>query len=213
MGRITLTEIEKGDACDLTVVNNMMGAILTGHSSIDDQNIRRGGLDERNFADDAVTQQPTSAKIFDTATGASISNSSAPSSPVLVGAVPVTTGPYRYQPATHGDRLLVKISMQFEGGAGAATNCQFNFQLAYSTNWNGVPGDITTATWTPITATLRKVGVYGLPTNGSMTIAHSFVSAPGNSVYFGLLVWDAVSFPPNAVTIEEINFYAISYTR
>lgn len=219
MGRITLTEIEKGDACDLTVTNPMMFAISTGVVGIDDQNVRRGGLDERNFEDDAVTQKPTGAKIFHTSTGTSINNSSAPTSPVLVGAVPVATGPYRHQPTTHGDRLLVKISLQFEDQAKASgTMFQLNCQLAYSTDWDGTGNGATTAggasvTWTPIDATLRKVGVYGLRTKGSMTIAHHFVSAAGDSVYFGLLVWDAASFPPNTVTIEEINFYAISYTR
>lgn len=213
MGRITLTETEKGDACDLTVTNNMMAAINTGHNGIDDQNIRRGGLDERNFADACVTQQPTSAKIFSTSVEKQFTNSTAPSSPLLLSAAnPYTIGPYRYQPASHGDRLLVKISLQFETLVRPGTNqFQLNCQLVYSTDWDGT-GDGTAATWTPITTTLRQVGVYATHAKGSMTIAHSFISAITNSVYFGLIAWDGTS-PHSAIEIDEVNFYAISYTR
>ena len=225
MARIDLAEIEKGDACDLTVVNNMVSAITSGHDSIDGQNVRRGGLDERNFADNAATIRPGSSVIFscDTVTS-SIAAASQPTVPVTVTPTSsatkhVVTGPYRYRPVgPEFDRLIVKLSLALSGAVSSVSTGDrvFTFQLASSVDWDGNVVTISSATWIPVPVTKREIGVYqGFPTEASLTISHRVVNvAPSDSVYFGLFVHNAgASGAGAAVTIDHINFYAISYHR
>tara|TARA_R100001510_G_C7638526_1_gene196355 strand:- start:519 stop:1196 length:678 start_codon:yes stop_codon:yes gene_type:complete len=225
VARIDLTEIEKGDACDLTVVNNMVSAITSGHNNIDGQNVRRGGIDERNFANNAATIRPGSSIIFscDTVTS-SIAAASQPTTPVTVTPTSsatkhVVTGPYRYRPAgPEFDRLIVKLSLALSGAGGSTGDRVFTFQLASSVDWDGNVVNIASATWTPIPVTKREIGVFqGYPTEASLTISHRVViphPPAADSVYFGLFVHNAGSSGAGAaVTIDHINFYAISYHR
>lgn len=215
MGRITLTEIEKGDDCDLTATNVMVLAILSGVLGIDDQNIRRGGLDERNFEDAAVTVQPSGTSklsIVVAGAGTPITNGASPSQPIIVG-VRVIIGPIRYQPAANGDRPIIKLSLQYEADVHATTEAEFVFQLGWSTDWNG-----STGTWTAIPSTKRVAGVYDRRSKGSLTIAHRVVpptaGGANNAVYFGLFVHDQqAAGGAAAVSINHLNFYAINHTR
>jgi hypothetical protein len=226
VARIDLTEIEKGDACDLTVVNNMVSAITSGHNNIDGQNVRRGGIDERNFANNAATIRPGSSVIFSCNTvTSSIAAGSQPTVPVTVTPTSsatkhVVTGPYRYRPAgPEFDRLIVKLSLAFGGVAGSASaDRNFTFQIAHSTDWDGNVVNISSATWTPIPVTKREVAVYETArTKGSLTISHRIVTPhppAADSVYFGLFVHNAgASGASSAMFIDHINFYAISYHR
>jgi hypothetical protein len=131
----------------------------------------------------------------------------------------VVTGPYRYRPAgPEFDRLIVKLSFALSGAVSSVSTGDriFTFQLASSTDWDGNVVNISSATWVPIPVTKREIAVYeGFPTESSLTISHRVINVtPADSVYFGLFVHNAgASGASAAVTIDYINFYAISYHR
>lgn len=49
MGRVTVTEIQKGDSLTSSGVNSTISSWQDESSSIDNENVRDGGLDRRNF--------------------------------------------------------------------------------------------------------------------------------------------------------------------
>ena len=49
MGRVTITEIQKGDSLTSSGVNSTISSWQAESSSIDNENVRDGGLDRRNF--------------------------------------------------------------------------------------------------------------------------------------------------------------------
>lgn len=201
---------------DRTVTNTMLTAIVTATGDIDEENIRDGGLDERNFADDAVTLQPQSSadrQRFSTPTAtSSITDTSAPSDPISTSAGYVVTGPFAYSTANL-TRLLVKYSAHY------ATNKpllnidhEWTFQLGYSTDWNGTPGS---GTWTLIDVTKRRastrIGSDGLISDNSITIAHRFAETGMNTtyLYFGVFVWDEDSSGSDSIVVDGHNLYGI----
>ena len=220
MARVNLTDIQPGDSMDRVVTNTMLTAIVTATGDIDEENIRDGGLDERNFADDAVTLQPQSSvdrvRFSNSTATSTITDTSAPANPISTSAGDVVTGPFAYSTANL-TRLLVKYSAHYASSKPAnAAEEEWTFQLGYNTDWDGTPGS---GTWTLIDVTKRRattrIGGDGLISDNSITIAHRFAETGMNttSLYFGVFVWDANSAnsgaTPDSITVDEHNLYGI----
>ena len=206
---------------DRVVTNAMLTAIVTATGDIDGENIRDGGLDERNFADDAVTLQPQSSgdrQRYSTplATSSIDDDSSAiPTSPISTSAGYVVTGPFAYSTANL-TRLLVKYSAHYATNKPASNiDHEWTFQLGYNTDWDGTPGS---GTWTLIDVTKRRastrIGSDGLISDNSITIAHRFAETGMNttSLYFGVFVWDedtSSGSPKDSIVVDGHNLYGI----
>ena len=216
MARVNLTDIQPGDSMDRTVTNTMLTAIVTATGDIDEENIRDGGLDERNFADDAVTLQPQSSgdrQRYSTPLATSSITDEAPaypSLPISTSAGYVVTGPFAYSTGNL-TRLLVKYSAHYATNKPASNiDHEWTFQLGYSTDWNGSSG-----TWTLIDVTKRRastrIGSDGLISDNSITIAHRFAETGMNttSLYFGVFVWDENSSGSDSIVVDGHNLYGI----
>jgi len=213
MARVDFPEIQPGDALDQTVLNTAATALLTQSSNIDGDNVRDGGLDERNFADESVTWRPGTSVAFYTTGSSAIALGAAGANPIQVGGAYVDSGPYDYSPVTRLEKLLVKLSLHYQGvSPGTPGDAEFTFQLGYSTDWNpaGPSG-----TWTMIAATKRRVALRGYATAGTLSITHKFDQTIASAtLWFGLFVWDNNAAGGNdALTIEDASLYGIIYKR
>lgn len=214
MARVNLTDIQPGDSMDRVVTNTMLTAIVTATGDIDEENIRDGGLDERNFADDAVTLQPQLSgdrqRYSTPLATSSINDTSAPANPISTSAGSVVTGPFAYNSANL-TRLLVKYSAHYASSKPLnPAEEEWTFQLGYSTDWNGSSG-----TWALIDATKRRastrIGTDGLISDNSITIAHRFAETGMNTttLYFGVFVWDADNTASDTIVVDGHNLYGI----
>ena len=205
MPRVDFPEIQTGDSLDGTVVNAVLIDLLTKASDIDGDNVVDGGLDERNFDDDAATSRPTTGSgaraMFAAAGPETIANGAAPATPVPIGANPVDTGDYDYDPVGRLEQIKVNCSLHYIGVS--STTAKFAFQLGYS--------DDSGSTWTLIPGTVRYVAIHNVVSAGSLTIVHHFSQTTAYpSLRFGLFVWDAGAGTVN-VDIEEVTIYALLY--
>lgn len=217
MARVTLTEIQPGDAINLTTTNAMLTDILTKSVTIDDTNVRDGGLDERNINDDVVSLKPQASgdrKLFSLPNSSSaLSFTTAQALPFQINSQFVVTGPFSFSSSSL-TRLIVKFSCHYQTSIPAVaspTDQQWLFYMSYSTSWNG-----STGTWTELPVTRRRVshrqGANGVATANSLTIAHRFFESgisSSDDLYFGMFVYDTQSAGSDTITIEGANFYGI----
>tara|TARA_R110000824_G_scaffold36410_4_gene113266 strand:- start:770 stop:1468 length:699 start_codon:yes stop_codon:yes gene_type:complete len=105
MGRVTVTEIQKGDSLTSSGVNSTISSWQAESSSIDNENVRDGGLDRRNFKKHhSVYNIPTSM-----ANDNVLEIPSPNSTPSLVGwgAFPIIT-------YVEGEQIMLRTTFEYD---------------------------------------------------------------------------------------------------
>lgn len=220
MARLTLTALAPGDDLAITGPNADQTAWKAAGNGagtprfIDETNVRREGLDRRQFPAQICTVPPSGGQDR-TYSGAFVT--------VTAGTAPTTTtapttissacaiGPFSLD-TTAGQRMRVMCSFTYKGSSAAGVNAVWQAKLGWSTNWNGATGD-----WTFLPRTVRKMA-YSFDTvnalRGSLTIAHLF-SGPTStaSLYFGLWIWEDVSGVPRPINVKDLRFFALTLKK
>jgi len=217
MARITLNEINVGDAVGIAAPNTTLANWRSESINVDADNVRVEGLHRRNFAANAVVTPPTSDQYISAPVGADLVATT--TREIVDIGVPQVIGAFTFD-STQLYELMVFGSFQYRDGrhqdayATYGASPVWNMCLSYSTNWNG-----TTGTWTVIDETLRKAGFGFQPTatfsvymQGSISWAHRFsVTLNTTSLYFAFQVWEPRLGIP--ITIERTTLYAMFAQR
>ena len=213
MGKVIITDIEKGDALTASSLNETIDSWNFYSTNIDDENIREEGIDRRNIADVSVTQNPSETAGTSATDGTSRNLLHAGASDPISH---YQIGPFSYDST---DQVGMKVTCSFEFETeefGSSTHTTtvtptYHFQIAYSTNGTS---------WSGITQTKRTVGpgVDTFPAKGDMTISHVFdtITGSASTLYFGLQQWEDSanhSVPPGAVVVDNFNMFAVRILR
>jgi len=193
VSRITLQDIQKGDAVTITAPNADLNSWQTASTDIDDLNVGEEGLDRRSLTARVVT--PTSGTNRFVYDGAQTLIAGSITAPVTLGGSFAVAGPFTFDQAA-GDMLTFRCSLQYEGikveaAGGAASNTQitWDFYLRYSTDWDGATG-----TWATLDKTRRRVAYQttGVVMHGSVAITHKVTAVlDTTTLYVGLFVYQS----------------------
>tara|TARA_R100000152_G_C6764289_1_gene188845 strand:+ start:203 stop:931 length:729 start_codon:yes stop_codon:yes gene_type:complete len=242
MPKITLTEIQKGDALKVDKLNASMDSIRTASASLDADNVRIEGVDRRNFFSNHSTSAFASTQAVQSlVTNINVAqsftyNSSSP------GAAEVKQfkhhslsagiiGPFSWETTDVALKLNLSLSFSVPGMHDEPTppgdpRCQitptssrpfFVFDIRQRTGTSGA--------FASIAGTERKVafnhvgraysGVRGrVKHRGSLSIVHLVdISSAGTNQYFSPHV--TIYYQPfmRQITIENYNFYGLRIRR
>jgi len=181
MSRVPVTEISPGDDVDETVPN---GTILLWNAStqtIDGDNIRSGGIHQRNIAANEITADMESADVFEDDGPDALTKAAWGAIPM--GAGDVRVGPFDIDTSVEDVIVVVSFEYEVELSDTGAGDPQFiwEFRLAYSTD---------NVTYTSLgLGTVRQVsmGIRDIIMQGSTGIAHYVTtSIDSATTYFRL---------------------------
>ena len=199
MSRLVTTDIPIGSELSVTNPNSTLANFRTVSDAIH----------RRNIALEAVVKQPAASGYEHSSSTSTVSSGSAA---VLThtGTAQVI-GPFSYYSTTF-DNWVIGASLEFWGQGASSNYGKFNFQLAYSTNWNGSSG-----TWNLITNTLRRAETPSPSkyTHGSISWMHLFTQLVGStsSLYIAIMVWEPLSGVPRTVIVGHNSLFMLQLKR
>jgi hypothetical protein len=236
MPKITLTEIVKGDALKVEKLNESMDSVRTAAAALDQDNVRREGVDRRNFyAQNSATAYASTQAVASLTTNINVTqdftyNSSSPFGSetkqfkhhsLTYGII----GPFEWETTDVGLKLNLSLSYSVPGMQDnpLEPRCQvtatssrpyFVFDIRERTGTSG--------SWSKIDGTERKVAfnhvasLYNrrVPHRGSVSIAHLVdISSAGGDRYFSPFV--TIFYQPHVrvITVENYNFYGLRIRR
>lgn len=236
MPKITLTEVETGDALKVDKLNASMDSIRTASSVLDADNVRIEGVDRRNFFSNhstaafASTQAVQSLVTNINVTQDFTYNSSSPHGSevkqfqhhsLAAGII----GPFSWETTDVALKLNLSLSFSIPGmhSDAAEPRCRvgltssrpyFVFDIRQRTGTSG--------TFSPIAGTERKVAFNHVAQNystrvshrGSLSIVHLVdITSAGTNQYFSPHV--KIFYQPSMrqITIENYNFYGLRIRR
>jgi len=148
MSRVTVTPIDVGDDVTISKPNTMLASWDVATAVIDGENIRLGGIHQRNIAADTASETPTGTDVFENV--GPTTNSNAAWAVAVCGAN-IEIGDLTYN--SSNEEMIIYCSFEYEGEASDNTGAGdpqyiFEFRLQYADD--GVP------TWNTIARSTRR---------------------------------------------------------
>lgn len=236
MPKITLTEVETGDALKVDKLNASMDSIRTASSALDGDNVRIEGVDRRNFfSNHSATAFASTQAVVSLATNINVTqdftyNSSSPHGSevkqfqhhsLAAGII----GPFSWETTDVALKLNLSLSFSVPGMQDnplepkcrvttTSSRPYFVFDIRQRTGTSGA--------FSPIAGTERKVAfnhvanVLGkrVSHRGSLSIVHLVdITSSGTNQYFSPHV--TIFYQPHMrqITIENYNFYGLRIRR
>lgn len=239
MPKITLTEVIRGDALKVEKLNSSMDSIRTAAGALDQDNVRREGVDRRNFyahnsaaayaSTQAVASLTTNINVTQDFTYNSTSSSGSEIHQFLHHSLSYgIIGPFEWETTDVAMKFNLSLGYSVPGmhadhSATGDPRCRvgttssrpyFVFDIRKRTGTSGA--------WTSIAGTERKIAFNHVSDNyptrvshrGSLSVVHLIdISSAGGDQYYSPHV--TIFFQPSqrSITVEGYNFYGLRIRR